>query len=154
MPNFLQVRLAKELKDNLKKEQEGSNSALKLDIHHMTVRYHDIIRAQEKLMADLERSIERRDRIIQQADIALHHKNKNVRNTKLNIQRNFTSLREKNKLLARVRCSSRKVCKLCKFWEIISIKLGTWLKKFVIWIEKFDVRNLFLLRQFNSRSRL
>ncbi|XP_035712934.1 coiled-coil domain-containing protein 40 [Folsomia candida] len=95
------VRLAKELKDNLKKEQEGSNSALKLDIHHMTVRYHDIIRAQEKLMADLERSIERRDRIIQQADIALHHKNKNVRNTKLNIQRNFTSLREKNKLLAR-----------------------------------------------------
>lgn len=31
------VRLAKELKDNLKKEQEGSNSALKLDIHHMQV---------------------------------------------------------------------------------------------------------------------
>jgi len=31
------VHLAKELKDSLKKEMEGSTSALKLAIHHMTV---------------------------------------------------------------------------------------------------------------------
>lgn len=31
------VHLAKELKDNLKKDQENSTSALRLDIHHMQV---------------------------------------------------------------------------------------------------------------------
>lgn len=53
-------------------------------------------------MADLERSIERRDRIIEQADINLHRENKKSRHTKLNIQRSFASMKDRNKMLLRV----------------------------------------------------
>lgn len=53
-------------------------------------------------MSDLERSVDRRDRIIQQADLTLQRDNVNPKNTKLNIQRNFNSLKERNRLLVRV----------------------------------------------------
>lgn len=66
------------------------------------MRYNEIIRAQEKLMGDLERSIERRDRIISQAEINLHRNQKHAQHTKLNIQRNFASIKDRNKLLVRV----------------------------------------------------
>lgn len=62
-----------------------------------------MLRAQERLMGDLEQSIEKRDRIIQQADLNLKRANVHPKKTKLNIQRNFNQLKERNRLLVKVK---------------------------------------------------
>ncbi|CAL8074418.1 unnamed protein product [Orchesella dallaii] len=93
------VHLAKELKENIKKEQESSLSGLKLAIHHMQVRFNELSRAQEKLMADLERSIDHRDTIIQRADLSLKRANIHPTKTKLNVHRNLSQLQDRNKFL-------------------------------------------------------
>lgn len=93
------VHLAKELKDNIKKEQETSLSGLKLAIHHMQVRFNELSRAQEKLMVDLERSIEHRDTIIQRADLSMKRANIHPTKSKLNVNRTLTQLQDRNKYL-------------------------------------------------------
>lgn len=93
------VHLAKELKDNIKKEQESSLSGLKLQIHHMQVRFNELSRAQEKLMVDLERSIEHRDMIIQRADLSMKRANIHPTKNKLNVHRTLTQLQDRNKYL-------------------------------------------------------
>lgn len=93
------VKLAKELKNNIKQEQESSMTGLKLAIHHMQVRFNELSRAQEKLMGDLERSIEQRDTIIQRADLSLKRANIHPTKSKLNVHRTLTQLQERNKHL-------------------------------------------------------
>ncbi|CAG7836266.1 unnamed protein product [Allacma fusca] len=105
------IKYAKELKDSIKKEQESSGSVLKLAIHHMKVRYQELCRAQEKLMQDLERSIEKRDRIIQEADNALKRAHIQPKKTKLNIQRNYNKLKERNRVLVKEAVDSERQVK-------------------------------------------
>jgi hypothetical protein len=75
-------------------------------------------------MSDLERSVDRRERIIQQADLNLKRDNVNPKHTKLNIQRNFAQIKERNRLLL-------KVTKLFRFENIgvVSKSLGFSLEK-------------------------
>lgn len=93
------VEYAKELKESFKEEEEKTGTSLKNAIHHMKVRYQELCRAQEKLLQDLERSIDKREKIILAADNNLKKANLNPKTTKLNIQRNQNKLKEKNKML-------------------------------------------------------
>jgi len=65
----------------------------------MQVRFTELSRAQEKLMADLERSIDHRDTIIQRADLSLKRANIHPTKTKLNVHRNLSQLQDRNKFL-------------------------------------------------------